>query len=360
MNLVDIDGILAPISPEQPSGDKDLEYDPAFVAIEEKIKGTPEIEIGGNIVQEAKAPNWPEIREAAAALLTRTHDLRVTVVLLRALLHTEGLIGLSVGLDLLHGLMDRYWDTLYPRLDPEDNNDPIQRTNILMTLCDREAILGPLLGTPLASSPTMGPCTLRDIQKATGKLTVSGNSDLPALSPEAIEAIFKDTAPKGLQAGREAVGRSLSRLTDLEELLKTKVGQKQTPPLDDLRQVLADIDGELDRQTAKHRSATPSAPGKKKVSPPPYPPTREPSATTVSSPRAEPMDTIKNRQDVTRVLDQICLYYERNEPASPVPLLLKRAAGLVEKNFFEIIQDVAPESVAQIQKLIGEVEDKES
>ena len=69
------------------------------------------------------------------------------------------------------------------------------------------------------------------------------------------------------------------------------------------------------------------------------------------------MDIIKNRQDVTRVLDQICLYYEKNEPASPVPLLLKRAARLVEKNFFEIIQDVAPESVAQIQKLIGEAKD---
>lgn len=66
------------------------------------------------------------------------------------------------------------------------------------------------------------------------------------------------------------------------------------------------------------------------------------------------MDTINSRQDITRILDQICLYYEKNEPASPVPLLLKRAARLVDKNFFEIIQDMAPESFTQIQKLIGE------
>ena len=70
------------------------------------------------------------------------------------------------------------------------------------------------------------------------------------------------------------------------------------------------------------------------------------------------MDTINSRQDVIRLLEQICLYYEKNEPASPVPLLLKRAARLVEKNFFEIIQDVAPESVAQIQKLIGVAKEK--
>jgi type VI secretion system protein ImpA len=72
------------------------------------------------------------------------------------------------------------------------------------------------------------------------------------------------------------------------------------------------------------------------------------------------MDTINSRQDVTRILDQICLYYEKNEPASPVPLLLKRAARLVDKDFFEIIQDVAPESVDQIQKLIGGAKDKVS
>lgn len=364
VNIVDIDGILTPISPEHPSGAQDLEYDPDFIALEEKTKGTPEKEFDGKVLQEAKAPNWQEIRETAEVLLTRTHDLRITVILLQALLHTEGLIGLSIGLDLLHGLIDRFWDTLFPRLDPADNDNPIQRINILMTLCDREAVLLPLLGTPLGDSPTMGPCALRDIQRATGKLPPPGDNDTPALSPDAIDAIFKDSDPGRLQAGREAVRRSLSRLADLEELLSAKVGSKQSPPFDDLRQELTEIDSVFDRQTIGTRSAAgramgvaETAPDKKPPPPIPAPPTGDPGAATDSSPRAEPMDIIRNRQDVTRVLNQICLYYEKNEPASPVPLLLKRAAGLVEKNFFEIIQDVAPESVAQIQQLIGEAKD---
>jgi len=357
VNIVDIDGILAPIAPEHPSGERDLEYDPDFIALEEIAKGTPEKEFDGKIIQEAKAPNWHGIRHEAAAMLTRTHDLRIAVVLLRALLQTEGLIGLSVGLDLLHGLMDRYWDTLFPRLDPAENNDPIQRINILMTLCDREAVLGPLLGSTLGSSQTMGPCTLRDIQRAAGRLPVASDGDTAVLSPEAVDAIFKDSDPDLLQAGREAVRRSISVITGMEELLKTKVGRDQAPRFEDLRRVLEDMGSTLDRYTAKHRPFVPPAQGKKTAPQPSAPPTREPSATTVSSPRAEPMDIIRNRQDVTRVLHQICLYYEKNEPTSPVPLLLRRAAGLVEKNFFEIIQDVAPDSVAQIQKLMGEAKD---
>jgi type VI secretion system protein ImpA len=357
VDLCDLNHLLAPIAPDHPSGYKDLEYDPDFAAIEKKVEGTPEIEIGGNVVQEAKAPNWHAIRQEAAALLTRTHDLRITVVLLRAFLQTEGLVGLSVGLELLHGLVDRYWDTLFPRLDPADNFHPLQRINILMTLCDRDAVLVPLLGTTLGNSPTMGPCTLRDIHRATGKLSVSGGNELPALSAEAIDAIFKDTDPNGLKTGRQAVRGTLSRLTDLEELLAAKVGKEQAPSFDDLRRLLTEIDSVLDRRTAGHPPTPAPAPDKKTVPMPAPPPAREPSATTVSSPRAESMDTIKNRQDVTRVLNQICLYYEKNEPSSPVPLLLKRAAGLVEKNFFEIIQDVAPDGVAQIKKLMGEAKD---
>jgi type VI secretion system protein ImpA len=56
---------------------------------------------------------------------------------------------------------------------------------------------------------------------------------------------------------------------------------------------------------------------------------------------------------VIRLLDKICKYYEHFEPGSPVPLLLKRARQLVEKNFIEIIQDLAPDSAGKIKSLIA-------
>jgi type VI secretion system protein ImpA len=360
VNLVDFDRLLAQIAPENPSGEKDLEYDPAFVELEKKIGGISEVEIGGKIVQDAQAPNWHEIQDDAVELLARTHDLRVAVSLTRALLNTEGLIGLGAGLSLLQGLIERYWETLYPRLAPEDNHDPTQRINILMTLCDREAMISPLLGVTLCLSPAMGSYTLRDIQKATGKLAVSDKNDKPAPLLAAIEAAFKDCDLKLLQAEREAVGESLLRLSILENLLKEKVGPSIAPRFDDLRHVLNETDRALEKQIAKHPSSTPSAP-KKKIEPQVSPLTSKgPFGQTASSQKVNPMDTINSRQDVTRILDQICLYYEKNEPASPVPLLLKRAARLVDKDFFEIIQDVAPESVDQIQKLIGGAKDKVS
>jgi type VI secretion system protein ImpA len=66
---------------------------------------------------------------------------------------------------------------------------------------------------------------------------------------------------------------------------------------------------------------------------------------------------IHSTEDVVRVLDLICAYYQRIEPSSPVPLLLRRAKGLVRKSFVEIIQDLNPEALHQIQVISGPLGD---
>ena len=58
-----------------------------------------------------------------------------------------------------------------------------------------------------------------------------------------------------------------------------------------------------------------------------------------------------------KALDRICDYYAANEPSSPVPIILNRAKGLVSKDFFEILQDVAPDGMNQFQSLSGQSSD---
>ena len=62
---------------------------------------------------------------------------------------------------------------------------------------------------------------------------------------------------------------------------------------------------------------------------------------------------INSREDVVHVLDKICLYYERCEPSSPIPLLLQRSKRLVSANFMDIVRDLAPEGLAQVENLRG-------
>ena len=50
------------------------------------------------------------------------------------------------------------------------------------------------------------------------------------------------------------------------------------------------------------------------------------------------------------------MFLERVEPSNPAPILIRRAQGLLDRNFLEIIQNLAPEALAELQKLAGPVE----
>ena len=53
------------------------------------------------------------------------------------------------------------------------------------------------------------------------------------------------------------------------------------------------------------------------------------------------------------MLEKICDYYTRSEPASPIPLLLRRAERLLNKDFWGIIMDMAPDSAGILQTITG-------
>ena len=67
--------------------------------------------------------------------------------------------------------------------------------------------------------------------------------------------------------------------------------------------------------------------------------------------------TIRGREDVVRALDRICEYYAQYEPSSPLPLILQRCRRLVSSSFLEIVRDLAPDALAQVQAITGKTED---
>jgi type VI secretion system protein ImpA len=76
-------------------------------------------------------------------------------------------------------------------------------------------------------------------------------------------------------------------------------------------------------------------------------------AGTVAAPAGRLTGEIQSREDVVKTLEKICQYYARHEPSSPLPLLLTRAKRLASKSFLEIVQDLTPDALAQIQALAG-------
>ena len=359
---MNLDPLLEPISPEAPSGEKDLsENDPAFFELEKMVSDRVETDTGRrDKTLKGTVPSWSDIEKKAYDLCTRAHDLRVAMFLLRALVHTQGLPGLGDGFNLLQSLMERYWDTVYPPLDPEEADPAEIRTSVLKDLDGRDTLVGPLTEVTLCASREVGKFSLRDYYLATGEIVLTEEQKKKLTEPgkqvpglQQIEAAFEKCDMQDLQANQAATASSLESLNHIGQLLREKVGFEAAPTFGELSKVLKEMDALLVKQLNR-RGVIVSATEESAIE------AEEPGAAgekqpgqMVSSQTGTSVGAIRNRQDVSRILGQICQYYEQYEPASPVPLLLRRAMRLVEKNFIEIMEDLAPESLAQIQLLRG-------
>ncbi|MEE2972697.1 MAG: type VI secretion system ImpA family N-terminal domain-containing protein, partial [Planctomycetota bacterium] len=124
-----IDGLLAAVSEDAPSGEN-IEYDPDFLALEAMLPETTEAIFDG---AQTESTDWRGIMGAAEALLARSKHLPTAVILTAGLIEVRGFLGLRDGLCLIANMLDRYWDSLWPPLDPDDP-EPLERESALTSL----------------------------------------------------------------------------------------------------------------------------------------------------------------------------------------------------------------------------------
>jgi type VI secretion system protein ImpA len=113
------DDLLAPIPGENPSGEN-LRYAPVYDKIKEARREDDDAP-QGEWQRERKTADFNlVIKLAGDALATKSKDLQLAVWLAEAALRKEGYAGLRDGLVLLHGLLNEFWDTVYPEMEDGD------------------------------------------------------------------------------------------------------------------------------------------------------------------------------------------------------------------------------------------------
>jgi type VI secretion system protein ImpA len=329
------------LSPDAPCGD-DLEYDPVFAEMERAAQGKPEQQFGGTIVP-GEEPNWKEVQAKALELLTRTKDLRVVMHLARAVLNTGRLPDFNACLAALQQLVEQRWGQVHPRLDPDDGLDPTLRVNLLASLCDSATILKYLRKVPVVAAKTLGRFNFRDLEVAKGDAPAPPEGAPPAPTLATIEAAFMECDLEELKADAAATREAIEHVRALEAALTERVGAGQSTSLDPVITLLKPMQEVLGQQLIRRGVVEKPPPGEAAAG--------VNGEGEMAMPQA--VDEIRSREDVIRVLDKLCEYYAQHEPSSPLPLLLKRAKRLTSLSFMEIIQDLAPDAVAQAKSIGG-------
>lgn len=349
MGFIDIEELLGPISPSEPAG-PNLEYDPEFLALEQSAAGTPEQQIGSH-VSPAEPPDHKLVLKQATELLGRTKDLRVIVFATRALLNLEGIAGLQEGLGLLHGVLAQYWAHVHPELDAEDDNDPTMRLSAMSGLVAPEFLME-VRNVPLLRSRTFGNIGLRHLL-ATG--SEDGGSGVDVAS---VEAAFREVPAAELEQLTGQLELCLERWAAAEAVFEANgvSGMDWSA----LRRVLRQAKGAVEKRIPSDEQPSGAALSDESASSQWLESASPAEARPASAANAVGSRglAIQSRADVVRCLDLICGYYAQHEPSSPLPLLLERCKRLVDMTFLDIVRDLAPDGVSQVETLAGKVADE--
>lgn len=339
-HVADIGSLLRGIAPGEPCG-ANLEYDSAFLELELVVKGKPEVQYGETIAA-ATLPDWKSAKAMALALFGRTIDLRVAVMLARALLCVDGLPGFATGLQIVERMLEQYWGGLHPQLDPADDNDPVLRVNTLAALCETGSVLRDLHDAPLVESRAHGRFSLRDVDLATGELDLPEDVEKPALA--SIEAAFLDVDLNELENMDQALSDAYRSSIRIEQVLTENVGASHALDMSALSRLLKRASDYVHERLGRRAGAADSEGAGAKFSPAAD---RSNQAGAVPALRR---GGVLSRDDLLAMIDEICSYYQQYEPSSPVPLLLQRARRLVNKSFLEILEDLAPDGLNQLHQ----------
>lgn len=340
-----------PISTDAPEG-VDIEYDSRFLELQSAAEGKPEQQYGDTIIP-AEEPDWATVEKLCNQLLAESKDLRVLAYYTQALTAKHGLVGFNAGCEAIKANIDSYWDSLFPKLEDEDGEyDPFYRVNALSAFTAPGGIMKEVFPARLlVNGLTQQPVTVKEA------VTVLQGSD-PQSYPGGKDRLMLDIRVSADTGKPEltALNQALGHLKDIQNTFAEKLQDEHPLNFEVLQKPLSLIQRAIDYNDGSSMQ----------------PPLAEQDGDTsetvlmntgAQSPAAlQDVDAwrrlnIKNRSDVDLALEKICVYFETLEPSHPAPLFIRRVQRLMNMDFYDIMKDISPESIGNLEVLIGKPEE---
>ena len=340
-----------PISANEPTG-SDIEYDSRFLELQRLAEGTPEQQYG-DVIIESKEPEWGALEKLCNQLLAESKDVRLFAYNILILTARYGVIGFEAGCHALAINLNNYWQDIYPHLVDEDGDEDFYyRINALSLLVSSQGVVKYLGNAKiLTNGINHQSISLKDaclLLQDDNKANYVGGRDRLLLD---IKVGFDGNKPELL-----ALKNAMNYLEQIESIYNNQLPAEHLPNFDDIKKYIKAVLSVANYQenvihSHENESSEEGADVMMEVMMP---------LNTMTSDDTWRKANITNRKDVELVLEKVCLYFEEFEPSHPGPLFIRRIQRLMNMNFYDIIKDISPTSLDNLEVLIGHTADDES
>jgi type VI secretion system protein ImpA len=315
------DDLLNPIAGANPAG-ADLRYDPLYDKIKEARREEEMIPQGG-WDRPRKLADWPAvIKLGSEAIATRSKDLQLAAWLTEAMLRKEGYAGLAAGLTLTRGLLEKFWDGLFPEIEEGDlelRATPLEWLGGRLDFALKSSPINKNGHTYYQQKEAASVPTEKDVEKDSAKAKTRQKAlDDGKISVDMFEKGFDATPKVWFRQLAGDLAGALAAVDALDALSQEKFGAT-APSFRGMKESLAEVQHSVAQLLER----------KLQIDPDPV------AATPVESSgddsgmgggatgplSAEPVD----RNDATSRVIGAARFIRKNEPTSPVSYLMLRA-----------------------------------
>ena len=330
---IDLEKLLAPLAENSPTGVnlRDASNSAVFSAIDDlRREVDPALDDAGG-----KAANWPAVvRACEQTLNTQSKDLQLAAWLTEALARIDGFAGLQAGLQVIRGLLERYWDTLHPGVS-EGTIDPGARVRWLAWLTSPKGFIPSICAIHLfgdgAKREDWFPwgafleAQLLESTAASNQARAEEMVAAGAMTRERWNAAVAVTKTEHLRAELEALKQSENEILAIEGFCAARLGSDDAPSFIELRGLLSEI-----REFIEGRLPSEVGGG-----------AQAPVEAAAGGARAQAVSgPIGSRPQALARLREVAEFFRQTEPHSPLPHLIDRAVRWAGMSFEELLVDV--------------------
>lgn len=347
--VLDLGKLLAPIPGANPAGtDLRAEGSPgsAYYTIKDARSAARAAErLIANGDAEAAPPDWRPVQEhAVKALAGASKDLEVAAFLIEALVRRHGFAGLRDGFRLALGLVEGYWDQLYPLPDEDGLETRVAPLTGLNGDDAEGTLLAPIAAVPITEATSVGRFSCVDYRQAMALAKIADpklrekRTAAGALTLETFQKAVAESSPAFYEALVQDLAQCQQAFDALGAALDARCGA-QAPPSSAIRAALADGMATI-RDAARARlPAAPSRPAEADGAAAAEPPAE---ATGSPAPLATP-DAIRTREDAFRALQKVADYFRDREPHTVVSFALEQVIRWGRMPLPELFQELIPD-----------------
>ena len=350
--MLNFNKLLDLISESSPSGE-DLTFSGEVDAINKARQFDDPLLDQGEWVVALKEADWEFVYDNCSVLLAKkTKDMRLAVWLAEAASKTRHFQGLAAGFELLSGLSERYWETLYPCVEDDDIE---QRVGNLAWLLVRSVQL--VKEIPLTEGRGSA-YSWMDFEAARARANTALRTGESVTSSEAkpdisvMESARRKSSRAFYSNLHSGAVHCQEMLAKLEVTMDERLGA-QGPSFRLLKDTLGTILATVERYASDVGitavSAAATVVGKKADA------ATDAKASHPEAVAATFVDGISNRTQALEQLRLVAEFFRRTEPHSPVAYLAEKAAywgGLPLHEWLKaVVKDAG--SLASIQEILG-------